>query len=374
MMNSCQLLVNGYYGCKNTGDDALVASIVWGIKQKYPLTQITICSDIPLVMPENIIVNYHRSSTKSKVIKELKQFFIAIRKNYYIYGGGSVFDDRVSTFRLKRQLYAMSLLKLFGCKNLALGVSLGPIKTSSGINYLKRIINKLSYLYVRDIRSFQITKRLNIRTKISFGIDPAILIGDISLPKTETSTSFNNGVVVAPCDYKNISDSNVHKAVKNLVEMLNIIYSMSQIPINLVAFNGSGGDFELCNIIKDSLSSQNVTIHKYNSNPKFMYEIIKTSKIVIGMRLHSIVYAYAAQIPYIGLKYHEKVEDFNNSVGGNKRQVVCSENYSPADTADLALEIINTNSKNGYLPTKNIEESKEEVLSIFNNLGFIPNQ
>jgi len=102
------VLLAGYYGMRNSGDDALLAATAWGVRRYLRPRRIrATASRVPDIPGAQEI---HPVLTVSRVrgVNLLRTWFAALRSNQVLFGGGSVFHSMESLMR------ATWLLRLSG--------------------------------------------------------------------------------------------------------------------------------------------------------------------------------------------------------------------------------------------------------------------
>ena len=93
-------------------------------------------------------------------------------------------------------------------------------------------------------------------------------------------------------------------------------------------------------------------------------QIIASSKLIVGARYHSIVFAINNKTPFISLSYEHKMEGLLNSIGGNKYMI----NISDLSSEEIVKNII-------YEFTKILKHNtkKEEISSLLSKAQNIAN-
>jgi len=71
------------------------------------------------------------------------------------------------------------------------------------------------------------------------------------------------------------------------------------------------GDEGLARDLAEALDPAAADVVPYDPNPLQVYREIQRSRGLVGMRLHSVVFAFAAGVPYLAVAYHPKVAAFD---------------------------------------------------------------
>ena len=139
----------GYYGMRNSGDDALLLSTMLGAKHYLSASKFLINTPTQLSLPElgafkpNLI-----SQQRFKGENRIRQCLSAWRADGVIFGGGSVFHC-YRDIQVKRLM-----MKLSGKgPHLALGVGLGPFANTKAEKECAKFLMECSYTGLRDKHS-----------------------------------------------------------------------------------------------------------------------------------------------------------------------------------------------------------------------------
>src|ERR1035437_9920349 len=109
-MNSEKILISGYYGFDNFGDDAILHMLVSNIKANCPNSQITAISNNPDKIKQIYGIN-------SVYRFDLKSIYLEMRKtSLFISGGGSLLQDVTSLNSLIYYLGLIFLAQISGKK------------------------------------------------------------------------------------------------------------------------------------------------------------------------------------------------------------------------------------------------------------------
>lgn len=175
-------------------------------------------------------------------------------------------------------------------------------------DYLSKNVLKKSIIYVREQKSLEYIKNLGLNAK--FGVDTAFSF------KENESVNKKEVIAFVPTILKNWHPNFKNIDIDKLVfeEILPVIAEFSiknNLSIELVPHLNSEIEKGYYIRILNSLKERNAIV-KYREDIKNVYEYnnaIKSSKIVIGMRYHSIVLAIKNLVPFISLAYENKMKE-----------------------------------------------------------------
>lgn len=357
-MNS--VFLSGYYGEKNTGDDALLICALWGCYSFLKPDSINVTT-APLT--------YNKFSFKPIFSKEeairnsnlINLYYYAITAQYIVFGGGSVFH---STDKMTQDRDLMDL-----CKSntaIALGVSFGPFRDSGAETACKKLLERFKYIGCRDSASFQLVQSLAPHVKVEKTFDLAPLFFKALGGKTTyLNKKKRKGLGLALCHYEQYinGDTGIEKRrIKKIINVLNQLSPYDIEEIVLIDFNGHPifGDF---NIHKEIIQNLKVAIPikyiPYHQDPINALEKIASLKCLIGMRLHSSIFGYITKTPTIIFSYHPKCLGWAEQIEASNDFVIDSQKFEEEQLLNSINKVFNSDYTN---PKLSIEQAEKLAL------------
>jgi len=305
-----KLLLAGYYGVGNIGDEAMLRSLILSIKKDHPGSRISVLSADPAGTSKAYdVVSVHKYSFIN-VLKELK------RSDAFILGGGGILQDVTSLRSLLYYLTLIASAKVLKKKVILLGQGIGPIRSKY---LLKWALKGTDLITVRDERSLkELTeikakpKKLVMTADISFMMglpdkeNSKKILGSAGIKKTKSRLI---GVSLRPpvkgrnmeAKYKAIASLCDHLIEKKAARMVFLIFNYPD-DLNVTS--------KVMGMMKEPV---NVVLRQLA--PAEMLDVISGLDAVIGMRLHSLIFSAIAKVPAFGLSYDPKVESFQRQTG-----------------------------------------------------------
>lgn len=301
------IFIFGYYGFKNLGDEAILASIIKTIKENDSSAHI-----LALSYNVSYTEKIHRVTgvSRNNMIEVIK----AIRaSNLVISGGGSLLQDVTSSRSLVYYLALVLFAKLMSKPVLFYSNGFGPIRNRINKILTKEIVNKVDKIIVRDEDSKRAMEDIGISRPIKVTTDATFILGgtgsDRALEilkdeKIPTDSPFV-GISVRPWYFKESFIEIMAKFADYLSDKgLAVLFIPMQMPKDLEVSN---------KIIKKMKRKAYVLEGDYI--PEDVLAIIGKMQILIGMRLHALIFAGIQGIPMLGLEYDPKIPTFLKSVG-----------------------------------------------------------
>lgn len=365
-----KILLRGYYGYKNSGDDALFYAIVEKVSRMSKV-HFNVLSKEELHYSkgnsEDLTFNYPSSKNILSGV---------INSDILIFGGGSQLQD-YGKFRLQLSLLKtyiiVSLMKLLKKDVIYLGVSIGPLETRFGKIIGKKILNKSNYIVVRDQQSYEDLKEMNLKDKnIKLAPDLAISLID-SLPFNNISENDKKmvlGVNLLPFFSVIKKDKKKElQLLQNISRSINIISKeQPNMEIRFFSFQEDEeiNDYQLLNSLKKMVDVQ-VEIIRYQPNPLLLMKELSECAWFIGMRLHSTIFAYANDIPQLILSYHPKCKGFADLVGYQSENVVDVFNMEGEEFTNKLRNLIQK--PNCFKPSISVFETRKEIDKVYEKLS-----
>lgn len=290
------ILISGYYGFNNNGDDSVLKSIVDDLKKIEPEIKITVLSKRPL------------ETSKLYGVNSLYRFnFFAIKKfirqtNLLISGGGSLIQDVTSTHSLKYYLWIINLALKNSVRVMLYSNGIGPILREKNRILAANILNKVDLITLRDKNSADELKKLCVdKPPIIVTADAAF---NLNLPQTSALLKFNiteNFFVIALRSWKYNAEA-FEKNIAVFADYIQQKYNLLPVFVPMHPTN----DVKISKKIISLMKSTAKYICDYTTND--LINLIAKAEFVFGMRLHTIIYAVQTSTPVLALIYDPKVK------------------------------------------------------------------
>ncbi|MGB9553032.1 MAG: polysaccharide pyruvyl transferase CsaB [bacterium] len=294
-----KITVSGYYGFGNTGDEAILTSLL-SLLKRIPKVQITVLSAYPKRTRRE-----HGVRSVSR-INPVSVFHSLLKCDILISGGGGLLQDVTSSRSL---LYYLSIIYLGVCfkkKVVLLAQSIGPISKALNRKLTSRVLNKVTLITVRDEHSFRELDKLGVRgAPIYQTADLALLL---EKPKEEDSKKileFLNlkGPFVVFC-LRSLKHRRIR--VKDFAEIAKRLKNELQVEIVFLPFQ-----FSLDQELSEQLSALVPgSILCPFLKPRQIISLFAKAELVVGMRLHAIIFSALARTPFLPVSYDPKVSSF----------------------------------------------------------------
>ncbi len=317
---SPKIVICGNYGASNLGDEAILDGILRLIRQAAPNAQITVMSNNPAeteqmheVSSVKLFPAGIRSFWRALTQKGLMQTVKAVKNcDLFILGGGGLFTDERPLAILIWSIQA-GMARFFRRPIYCLGQSVGPLMTFFGRIMTRRIFKMARVITVRDASSAIILQKLDIHEAHVLA-DPVFFLGNASEDSQEIAEASSPSALRENFVVISVRPWSPHDQLKlkNLAQFIDWLYQKKGletvlIPFQIIADNDIKPMQEICNnvVYKDA-----VQIFEYSADYRDTLKLMAKAKAVIGMRLHSLIFATLTETPFLALSYSQKVVSF----------------------------------------------------------------
>jgi len=303
-----KVLISGYYGYNNTGDEAILESLSNQFSKLG--IEIEALSANPLKTQQSYGIKAYKRFDLPDIIQAIKSC------DALISGGGSLFQDVTSSASFYYYLGIVMIAQILRKKVLVFSQGIGPLKKDYNRKMFTRIINKVKMISVRDEISVEELKTLKIyKPEIMVTTDPVFMLQ--SMPEEvgrnileESGLNFDGKLIVgiAARDWDNNKES-----ILQIAETADGIIEEFDAKVVLFPFHYPE-DLDFANRIAEKMRNK-PCILKGEYKPSEIMSAIGLMDINIGIRLHALIFSVCMGVPVIGITYDPKIDGFLNTMG-----------------------------------------------------------
>lgn len=293
------ILLLGYYGFKNSGDDALLRSIIQQLSKTDKNLSMEVLSYNPEETKKSFEIDAVNRNNIFSVIKAIRS------SELLLVGGGTLIQDSTSTKSLLYYLAVIKLAEIFKKKVMLYANGIGPIKESNK-KITQRILNKVDIITLREEYSAEELEKIGVNK-------PQIYITADSVfgmeYKTEENKQTKRYQLVSVRNNKALCENFCRDIAKLCDDMMDN-YQISTIFIPFQKKN----DTEITENIRKLMKNESEV---FDTECEFgeLMTLMENAEICIGMRLHSLIYSVISGVACVGLVYDRKVKAFMDYIG-----------------------------------------------------------
>ncbi len=329
-----RIVVSGYYGSKNGGDEAMLAAMLQVLREEVSDLSVTVISIDPEYTKRRHNVDAVPRPDIRTIIKRIRAADLLIS------GGGSLLQNVTSGRSLYYYLAIIFFALVFGRKVMLYAQGIGPIRGAPARKLMNLIVNRVDLITVRDRGSLEELARLNItRPKIYCTADPVLAIKPVPLDLGKeilSRRSAGNGKLIGVAVRHWLDWENFRRELAEALDRLavtkgaNIVFIPMKFPEDIRAAQDTAAIMTQPSIVLDEEFST-----------REILSLVGCMSVLIGVRLHALIFAGVMGVPMVGISYDPKIERFLDSIGdkplGNLQDVTAAKIFD-ATAVKLAAQ------------------------------------
>lgn len=351
------VLISGYYGFNNTGDEAMIETFSIALaKKNYKLI---VLSSNPDRTKELYNVEAYDRYNLAEIVKAIRKSDILVS------GGGTLFQDITSKKSIWYYLGIVQLAQLLGKKVCIAYQGMGPINTKFYRFMTKSILNRKSVKLVamRDKQAYDYAKEMGIKEEKMMISSDMIFMMKPPAPERcmkiikDNVHNYKEGEVLIGFSIREWKDKDRTDLFAEIADRLVEKYNAR---IVFFPFH-KPKDAEISKIVMHKMKHEEATVLMPNRYlPSEILGAMGYMNVNIGVRLHSLVFSALMNVPTIGISYEPKIDGFLEMM--NMTSVCTYEKISVdkiMEQVEIYMKDINVNYKE---KTQAFEKMGQEAL------------
>lgn len=302
------LVIGGYFGCGNRGDDAILQGFSEELRQTAPHVRAIALTDSPRKSRKRFGVTCVSRKNPLSIL------WAFLRADAFLCGGGSLLQNLTSRRSLAYYLGLLKHADTMGCTPILYSAGIGPLIGKSARKKVKKVLSKSPYISLRDTESKQELQSIGIDPAILFeGADPALLM---PLPNSTRAFSIlrEHGISPSQRFILVVLRSTDEKAVLNrlIPAALRVLRKRHGLIPLFLAFDDSDASCvcRACNAAEGRIVSV-----RENADAVALCSV---ADLVLSMRLHALIFSAMAGTPAVGIPQDprdQKIPSFAKRAG-----------------------------------------------------------
>lgn len=326
MKNIPRVVLSGYYGYGNIGDEAVLGGICASLRQvigDIDITVLTRNSEVTNRLHSDVKVA-DRNNPLS-ILKAIKN------SDLLISGGGSLLQDATSQRSSFYYLMILKIARFLHKKRMIYSQGIGPLNGEA----------------VRKAVSFELSKANSITVRDD---DSASLLQDIGIDPEMIETVADPAFVVE-ADYES-ADNILRQNGLPSGQLLGVCLRpwtgmetfLPQITSGIESFCQQTGMTPVLIPMQDSQDTEITeqigigTTIECNGDFRLAKGLISRCSLIISMRLHSLIFAAAEGVPFLSVSYDPKVTSFAKTYSS---EGICIASVESSNVCNSLIEIWN---------------------------------
>lgn len=306
------VVICGAYGHGNAGDEAILKEIINELRATENDIRITVVSKKSRHTKALHAVNAVPRWNLLALRRELR------RAKLFISGGGSLIQDVTSRRSLFFYLYTIAMAKKCGCRVQMYGCGIGPINNERDRRWSASVMEKyVDIITLRDPDSMKLLEELKVtKPEMIISADPVLNVS--AKPEAEAEEFLEqcgldpegSYICVSLRPWPGFSEKlgDIAEALRHCHEKYGLtpLFMPMNYKKDLAASQMAAEAANIPFVILPDIEDAELAI-----------AVTKNVKLVMAMRLHSLLYAACAGVPAVGISYDPKVSGFSDYIGGS---------------------------------------------------------
>lgn len=345
------IVLSGYYGFDNVGDDAILLSIIQALKKWQENIDITVLSNNPDATEKTYgvrAVNRWKIKEVSRIMKEADGL---------ISGGGSLMQDQTGMKSIPYYSAIIRIAKWHKKPVFVYAQGMGPINHRLSKFIVKNTFNKIEKITVRDNGSKSLLDEIGVKKPLLVVPDPVIGLDNNAFHSNwMASQNLKKHSYIAVSVREWPSEITYKQKIADSLDQL----ARSGESILFVPMHGEHDaktSVEVAHLMKEAslISPADLSIEE-------KIAVIGQSKLLIGMRLHSLIFSAIYYTPFIALSYDPKIDAFADIVQQPIIGHVEKDNWDGNQLFEKATNVLENRDSIEYMMRNKVQALQEEAV------------
>lgn len=303
-----KILVSGYYGFGNAGDDSIAAALVQGIRACAPEVPITFFCKDPKNSAKKYGVRAVRRFNIPAVLREMRTAKLLIS------GGGNLLQNTTSSRSLFYYTTIIRLAKRRGLRVFVLANGLGPILGEKYERDVAKTLLLADRITLREPKSLAYAASLGVpRERLALSADPALLLTPADARRVDYILKNADGkphFAVSLRSFATLRSEEVDGADED-----EFAAAFAAEVDAIAARTGAKPLYILMQASRDRALTEKVNAAAAvkgeilgGLTAREIMGVLERCEFVLSMRLHLLIYAVAVGKPPLGISYDPKID------------------------------------------------------------------
>lgn len=335
-----RLVISGYYGFRNSGDEAVLKSILTALEHAGQERGVRVEPVVLSSDPEWTSKQYGVEAVPRMKLAEVRAALRA--SDGLISGGGSLLQDATGLGSIPYYLGIMEMARWSGKPTFVYAQGIGPVNRAMFRWPIARAFRKAAYVSVRDEESAALLRRFGVpEARIEVVPDPVM---GLPLPG-EAGLVGGGGAAAVDADGPAVVGVSVRfwrgdrADLDRAAAALGALAGRRSVRLRFLPFH-HGPDEDASRYVMERLASAGVAseLAPAHEEPQAMLREVSRCRLLFGMRLHSLIYAANREVPLLGLSYDPKIDQFLARLG--QKAVGSTDALDPEIFAEQAARML----------------------------------
>jgi polysaccharide pyruvyl transferase CsaB len=304
-----EIVISGYYGFGNAGDEAMLAAMIEAFGDLDPQVKLTVISG----NPEDTRLRHGVEAVYRLNIPAIMR--VLARSQLLISGGGSLLQDVTSDRSLYYYLSIMLLAKKMGKPVMLYAQGVGPVRGAAAKAATRYTANQVDLITVRDEGSRAELKYLQVtQPPVTVTADPVLALHPVDREIGRHILRQNGLEGAAPLVgisvrewrdwpyYKQVLAAAADRCITEFGAR--VVFIPMQYPDDVAVAR---------KIVSRMQQPAAILQEKYTTTE--LLSLVGNLDILIGIRLHALIFAAIMRTTLLGISYDPKIDRFLETLG-----------------------------------------------------------
>lgn len=333
-----RLLISGYYGFDNSGDEAVLLSILQALKAQEEVRI------EPVVLSQDPEATAKRYGVEAVHRMKPGALWQAVRAcDGVISGGGSLLQDATGMLTIPYYLGIIRMAQLMGKPTFIYSQGIGPVNRRKFHPMIRSVLKKTHYLSVRDEQSAELLAEMGVpRETIDVVPDPVMGLELAKTNEAEKPVSQTKPTIGVAVRYWETDRNDL----RLIAETLRLVIDQTDAKLLFLPFHepeDEQASHEVIRLIKEMsspASKLDAEVATGLRHPMLMFERAGQCDVMTAMRLHALIYAAAQYVPMAGISYDPKIDHFLSRL--DMSPVGSTKSLDPKEAASAILALLDS--------------------------------
>ena len=297
-----RVVMSGYYGFGNAGDDAILESIQQAIRAASDDVSVTVLSNDP--------EQTHRQYGLEAIPRfRIWKVFQALRRgDALLSGGGSLLQDTTSTRSLLYYLSVIRCARLLGKPVMLYANGIGPVKKPANRRRVKKVVEGAALVTLRDHASAKELEAMGVTRPVQVTADPVFHLEPAGTERARellSAAGIPQGpfVAVSVRDWQDVG--NFYTQLARLCDHLRRKHALEVLFLLMQPDRDRSATARVQGLMEEPAHVLDVPC-----TPRELMGVLGQAKLCLAMRLHTLIFAARMAVPAMGLVYDPKVASY----------------------------------------------------------------
>ena len=299
-----RVVMSGYYGFENAGDDAILDSIQQAIREASDQVSVTVLSKDPALTHKQYGLE---AIPRFRVLRVLAAL---ARCDALLSGGGSLLQDTTSTRSLLYYLSVIRCAQLLGKPVMLYANGIGPVRKPVNRRRVKRVVERAALVTLRDHSSLRELREMGVRRPdVAVTADPVFHLEAVDRSRSLELLAGAGLAANAPFAAVSVRDwtggADFYPKLAALCDHIHETYGLEI----LFLLMQPSRDREATARVRERMRAPSFVLDR-PCTPRELMGALGQSRLCLAMRLHTLIFAARMAVPALGLVYDPKVASY----------------------------------------------------------------